>query len=291
MTGDFKLVLLDPPYGVLRTEIWDTVRWMKDHLRATLTNVLAYNTAPAFTFITFCSAEQLSGFIEVVREFESEELQVGLTHGAWYKVEHHQSRTNTRNHFTLLPHTTTLVNIRSSHAHNHSSSYLTITLSTFLPLAYRGGNLNYDMEFLVIVWFVHKKGGSDPANKRRALFNIQVGDPVSNLFQFKVCKRKVHCPGGEGSSVILNPCQKPWRLIQRFIEYFTVPNDSVLDLCSGTGTTAVACLASNRNCVCLETDDVQFLLMPKRLTAAQARIREATDETTHRVKLEIDEEL
>jgi hypothetical protein len=41
----------------------------------------------------------------------------------------------------------------------------------------------------------------------------------------------------------------------------------------------------------LETDDVQFLLMPKRLTAAQARIREATDETTHRVKLEIDEEL
>jgi hypothetical protein len=245
---------------------------MQDHLRACLTNVIAFNTAPAFTFITFCCAEQLSGFMDVIREFDSADLQVGITHGAWYKLEHHQSRT-----FPLH--------------HGFPLTNLLISSPTVVSLAQRGGNLNYDLEFLVIAWIVRKQGGVESANKRRGLFNIQAGDSVSNLFQFKVCKKKVHCPGEQGSSVILNPCQKPWRLIQRFIEYFTVPNDNVMDLCSGTGTTAVACLLSNRNCVCFELDDVQFLLMPKRLTAAQGRIREATSEDTHRVILEKDEEL
>lgn len=157
--------------------------------------------------------------------------------------------------------------------------------------AVRGGNLNYDLEFLVIGWFVKKGPAVDPVNKRRALFNLQAGDSTSNLFHFKVCKKKVLCTSEGGSQAVLNPCQKPWRLIQRFIEYFTVPNDNVLDLCSGTGTTALACFLSNRNCTSLETDKVQFLMLPKRLVAAQARIRDTTIEETHRAALEKDEEL
>jgi site-specific DNA-methyltransferase (adenine-specific) len=147
------------------------------------------------------------------------------------------------------------------------------------------------LEFIVIAWFVHKTAATDPANKRRALFNLQSGDSVSNLFQFKVCKKKVLCDSEGGKRAVLNPCQKPWRLIQRFIEYFTVPNDNVLDLCSGSGTTALACFLSNRNCTSLEKDQVQFLMLPKRLVQAQGRIRDITLDDTHRANLEPDEEL
>jgi DNA modification methylase len=138
---------------------------------------------------------------------------------------------------------------------------------------------------------VVKNRGADPANKRRALFNLQPTDSTSNLFQFKVCKKKVMCDSEGGKKAILNPCQKPWRLIHRLIEYFTVPDDHVLDLCSGSGTTALTCFLSNRNCTSLESDQVQFLMMPKRLVGAQARVREATDENTHRACLAVEEEL
>ena len=93
MTGNFKLVLLDPPYGVLKDEVWD-VKWEPPMFRRCLENVLNYNSAEAFTFISFCSAEQISGFLEVLTSLQSETLQVGVTHGAWYKVEHHQARKN-----------------------------------------------------------------------------------------------------------------------------------------------------------------------------------------------------
>jgi hypothetical protein len=93
MTGNFKLVLLDPPYGVLKDEVWD-VKWEPPMFRSCLENVLNYNSAEAFTFISFCSAEQISGFLEVLTSLQSETLQVGVTHGAWYKVEHHQARKN-----------------------------------------------------------------------------------------------------------------------------------------------------------------------------------------------------
>jgi DNA modification methylase len=79
-------------------------------------------------------------------------------------------------------------------------------------------------------------------------------------------------------------------LIQRFIEYFTLPDDTVLDLCSGTGTTSLACLLSNRNCISIEMDEVQFLLMPTRLTQAQSRLRLVINDD-QRVELDKDEEL
>ena len=92
MSGNFKLVLLDPPYGVLKNEIWD-VKWERQQFKSCVENVVNYNNAEAYTFISFCSAEQISGFLEVLLGFDSENLQVGVTHGAWYKQDHHQART------------------------------------------------------------------------------------------------------------------------------------------------------------------------------------------------------
>ncbi len=142
--------------------------------------------------------------------------------------------------------------------------------------AFRGGILNYDLEFLVFAWFVVKNRGTDPAYNSSSRPSTETNWRLSQLAE----GWREH-----------GACQKPWRLIHRIIEYFTVPDDNVLDLCSGNGTTALTCFLSNRICASLESDQVQFLMMPKRLVEAQARVREATDERSHRACLAAVEEL
>jgi hypothetical protein len=128
---------------------------------------------------------------------------------------------------------------------SHQSDFLFVS---FPSSAFLGGNLNYDAEFFVLAWFVRISPGRDPTHMRRNLFNFLTGESLSNVIQFPVAKKKVMVQGEGGHESVLNCCQKPWRLIQFFIEHFTVPGDAVLDLCSGSGTTAVTCYLSNRDC-------------------------------------------
>jgi DNA modification methylase len=52
----------------------------------------------------------------------------------------------------------------------------------------------------------------------------------------------------------LHPTQKPVSLFEYLIRTYTNEGDLVLDNCSGSGTTAVACLRSNRRFICIEND-------------------------------------
>jgi site-specific DNA-methyltransferase (adenine-specific) len=49
-----------------------------------------------------------------------------------------------------------------------------------------------------------------------------------------------------------HPTQKPVALFEYLIRTYTNEGDTVLDNCSGSGTTAIACLNSNRNFICME---------------------------------------
>lgn len=51
-----------------------------------------------------------------------------------------------------------------------------------------------------------------------------------------------------------HPTQKPIKLIQRCIEICTNKGDTVLDFCSGSGTTGVAAKLLSRNFICIEKD-------------------------------------
>lgn len=52
----------------------------------------------------------------------------------------------------------------------------------------------------------------------------------------------------------LHPTQKPVELIEYLINTYTDEGDLVLDNCSGSGTSAIACLNTNRNYICIEKD-------------------------------------
>jgi len=52
----------------------------------------------------------------------------------------------------------------------------------------------------------------------------------------------------------LHPTQKPIELFEYLIKTYTNKENIVLDNCSGSGTTAVACINTNRNYICFEKD-------------------------------------
>ena len=56
----------------------------------------------------------------------------------------------------------------------------------------------------------------------------------------------------------LHPTQKPVALFEYLIKTYTDQGDLVLDNCSGSGTTAIACINTNRNYICMEQDQTYF---------------------------------
>ena len=52
----------------------------------------------------------------------------------------------------------------------------------------------------------------------------------------------------------IHPTQKPVGLIEWLVRTYTTPGNIVVDNCSGSGTTAIACLRTGRHYVCFEKD-------------------------------------
>ncbi len=62
-----------------------------------------------------------------------------------------------------------------------------------------------------------------------------------------------------------HPTEKPIDLILDLVSHFTDPGDVVLDLCGGSGTTALACHWLGRSCLSVEIDPVWVKRAKKRL--------------------------
>jgi site-specific DNA-methyltransferase (adenine-specific) len=56
----------------------------------------------------------------------------------------------------------------------------------------------------------------------------------------------------------MHPTQKPVALFEYLIKTYTNEGDLVLDNCSGSGTTAIACLNSSRHFICIEKDETYY---------------------------------
>ena len=56
----------------------------------------------------------------------------------------------------------------------------------------------------------------------------------------------------------IHPTQKPVALFEYLIKTYTNEGEIVLDNCSGSGTTAIACLNSNRRFICMEKDETYY---------------------------------
>lgn len=71
----------------------------------------------------------------------------------------------------------------------------------------------------------------------------------TNILEFANCINKENN---------FHPTQKSVKLFEYLIKTYTNENETVLDNCSGSGTTAVACINTNRNYICIEKDKTYF---------------------------------
>ena len=62
-----------------------------------------------------------------------------------------------------------------------------------------------------------------------------------------------------------HPTQKPLALMEWLVKTYTNEKDIVLDPCLGGGTTAIACIASNRKFIGFEKDEKYFEIAKKRI--------------------------
>lgn len=63
---------------------------------------------------------------------------------------------------------------------------------------------------------------------------------------------------GNSNKDLIHPTQKPVPLFEYLIRTYTNEGETVLDNCMGSGTTAVACIRSNRNYIGFEKDTNYF---------------------------------
>lgn len=63
----------------------------------------------------------------------------------------------------------------------------------------------------------------------------------------------------------VHPTQKPVSLCEYLIKTYTNEGDTVLDNCTGSGTTAIACISTNRNYIGFELDKTYFDIANKRI--------------------------
>lgn len=63
----------------------------------------------------------------------------------------------------------------------------------------------------------------------------------------------------------IHPTQKPVSLFEYLIKTYTNEGDTVLDNCSGSGTTAVASINTNRKFICIERDENYFNISLERI--------------------------
>jgi site-specific DNA-methyltransferase (adenine-specific) len=64
---------------------------------------------------------------------------------------------------------------------------------------------------------------------------------------------------------ILHPTQKPELLIEYLIKTYTKENETVLDFTAGSGTTAIACLNTNRQFIVMEKEQKYYDIILKRV--------------------------
>ena len=76
---------------------------------------------------------------------------------------------------------------------------------------------------------------------------------------------EIRCLINNEKEKVAHPTQKPVALLEYLIKTYTNEGETVLDNCMGSGTTAVACLNTNRNYIGFELDKYYFNIAKNRI--------------------------
>lgn len=140
----------------------------------------------------------------------------------------------------------------------------------------------------IIIFSNGSIGNEDRVGDKRMIYNPQYIKRLENEIRCNTKKRKsgtfIRMNENESKEVIkefenypenviffpsesncIHPTQKPVQLFEYLIKTYTNEGMTVLDNCSGSFTTAVACIATDRNYICIEKNENYFKLGKKRI--------------------------
>ena len=92
--------------------------------------------------------------------------------------------------------------------------------------------------------------------------NLMVKVREDDGYRFPVTIIKVN---NSDKTNLLHPTQKPVALFEYLIKTYTSEDDTVLDNCAGSFTTAIACINTKRQYICIEKDEKYFEIGKKRI--------------------------
>ena len=106
-----------------------------------------------------------------------------------------------------------------------------------------------------------RKGTGKPKTKELMINPATDNGKVSDGLRYpkSILKFPFHNVGN------VHPTQKPSDLFEYLIRTYTNENETILDNCMGSGTTAVACIDTNRNYIGFELDETYFNLANERI--------------------------
>ena len=76
----------------------------------------------------------------------------------------------------------------------------------------------------------------------------------------------------ESEGKVFHPTQKPVALIRYLIRTYSNEGDTILDNCSGSGTTAISCIKEKRNFICFEKDKTYWKKSVERVENEQQQL-------------------
>jgi site-specific DNA-methyltransferase (adenine-specific) len=112
-----------------------------------------------------------------------------------------------------------------------------------------------------------KNGRKQKSGKLYATYNG--GDYVQTTGNYP---RSILKFSTDSDSDRLHPTQKPVDLIAYLVRTYTNEGDTVLDNCSGSGTTAVACVKEKRHFICFEKDETYWKKSVERVKNEQRQL-------------------
>ena len=95
----------------------------------------------------------------------------------------------------------------------------------------------------------------------------------------------------DDTKALINPCQKPIKVLRHFINLFSNPNDLILDCFAGTCQTLEAAYSLQRSCNSYENDSRQLQFISARLTEFFNTVKQDPTHKTPQMLHEADDEL
>jgi DNA modification methylase len=105
--------------------------------------------------------------------------------------------------------------------------------------------------------------GSSLELKRSDIAKDQTTTFIENIIEYSNFKKK--------NNWYMHPTEKPLGLFKFFIEMYSNENQVVLDCFAGSGTTAIACIETNRKYICFENNPQYFKIINDRIKSAKSQ--------------------